>query len=139
MISQIDHLGIAVRSIDDAIVLYRDILGLKFEGIETVPDGMSRVAFLKCGEVAIELLEPTRPDTPIGKFLEKRGEGIHHICLRVDNIEEARQKMAEGGLQLLDKEPRPGAHNTLVSFFHPKSTRGVLLEIASHQGEYHHP
>ncbi len=138
MISQIDHLGIAVRSLDEALPLWRDVLGLKHEGTETVPDGMSRVAFLKCGEVAIELLEPTRPDTPIGKFLEKRGEGIHHICLRVKDIEEARAKMAAGGLQLLDEKPRPGAHNTLVSFFHPKSTRGVLLEIASHPGEYHH-
>lgn len=139
MISQIDHLGIAVHSLDEAIPLYRDLMGLTLEGTETVPDGMSRVAFFKCGEVSIELLEPTGPDTPIGKFLAKRGEGFHHVCLRVDNIEEAREKMAAGGLQLIDKEPRPGAHNTMVSFFHPKSTRGLLIEIASHQGEYHHP
>ena len=139
MISQIDHLGIAVESLDSALPLYRDLMGLEFNGIETVPDGQSRVAFLQCSEVSIELLEPTAPDTPIGKFLAKRGEGFHHVCLRVNDIEEARQRLSEGGLRLLDEKPRPGAHNTLVSFFHPKSTRGILIEIASHPGEYHQP
>lgn len=138
MISQIDHLGIAVNSLETAITLYRDILGLEFQGSETVPDGQSRVAFFKCGEVNIELLEPTGPDTPIAKFLAKRGEGIHHVCLRVDDIDAAREKMSQAGLQLLDEKPREGAHHKLVSFFHPKSTRGVLMEIAALASEHGH-
>ncbi len=138
MISQIDHIGIAVKSLDEAIPLYRDILGLEYQGTEVVPDGMSRVAFFKLGQVSIELLEPTSEDTPIGKFLTKRGEGFHHVCLRVDDIEAAREKLAASGLQLIDEKARPGAHGTLVSFFHPKSTRGLLMEIASLQGEHNH-
>ena len=131
MISQIDHVGIAVNSLSAAIPLYRDILGLDYEGSQTTPDGQSNVAFFKVGEVNLELLEPTGPDTPIGKFLAKRGEGVHHICLRVDDIQTARETLSAKGLKLLDEQPREGAHHKLVSFFHPKTTGSVLLEIAA--------
>lgn len=131
MFTQIDHIGIAVHSLADAIPLYRDVMGLAFDGEEITPDGLSKVAFFKCGEVLLELLEPLAPDTPIGKFLAKRGEGIHHVCMRVNDIDEARTKLSAKGLQLLDEKPRAGAHHKMVSFFHPKSTRGVLVEIAA--------
>lgn len=138
MFSQIDHLGIAVHSIEASLPLYRDIFGLELEGPPViVPDGQSRVAFFKCGEVNFELLEPMGPDTPIGKFLAKRGEGFHHVCFRTADINAAREKLVAGGLSLLDAAPRLGAHHKLVSFCHPKSTKGLLVEIAALQPDHH--
>lgn len=129
MLDRIDHIGIAVRSIDQKIPLYRDVLGLEFEGTEEVAEQKVRVAFFKLGESLIELLEPTADDSPVAKFLEKNGEGIHHLAAGCDDIDEARRKAAEGGLRLLSDEPRDGAHGKLISFVHPKDTGGVLLEF----------
>lgn len=138
LFSQVDHIGVAVRSLEETMPLYRDIFGFAFDGAETAPDGLSRVAFFKCGEVNFELLEPVHADTPIGKFLEKRGEGLHHVCLRVSDIDEARRRLTEAGLVLIDEKPRLGAHQKLISFFHPKSTHGVLTEIAMLQKHLQH-
>ncbi len=128
-IDKIDHIGIAVKSIEEALPYYRDILGLEYMGSEVVEEQKVRVAFLTIGESRIELLEPTSPDSPIAKFIEKRGGGIHHIAVRTDAIHSDLQKHAENDVRLIDNEPRIGAHNMRIAFIHPKSTSGVLLEI----------
>lgn len=133
MIDQIDHIGIAVHSIDAALPLFRDILGLAYEGGDTVEAQGVRVAFLRAGQVAVELLEPTGPDTPVGKFLARRGQGIHHIALRTDDIDAARDRVAASGVRLLSDAPTDGAHGKLISFMHPKDTLGVLLELTQRQ------
>lgn len=127
--TQIDHIGIAVQSLDDAIPLYRDVLGLELLGYETVKSEQVRVAFMKIGETKIELLEPLSPESPIARHLEKRGEGIHHIALQVEEIQEELDRLADAGLRLLNKQPKSGAHGTQVAFIHPRSTRGVLYEL----------
>lgn len=129
MIEQIDHIGIAVRSLEAALPLYRDILGLAFEGEDEVEEQGVRVAFLRAGEVHIELLEPTRADSPIARFLETRGEGIHHIAMKTGDIAAARERVAGLGLRLLSSAPLDGAHGKLISFIHPKECGGVLLEL----------
>jgi methylmalonyl-CoA/ethylmalonyl-CoA epimerase len=129
MISQIDHIGIAVRSLEAAAPLYRDILGLAYEGEDEVESQGVRVAFYRAGEVLIELLEPTRADSPIAIFLDKRGEGIHHIALRTEDIQAGRARAAGSGLRLLSEAPLDGAHGKLISFLHPKDTLGVLMEL----------
>jgi len=129
MLNKIDHIGIAVRSIEEKIPLYRDVLGLEFLGEEVVESQNVRVAFFQIGESMIELLEPTSDASPIAKFLEKNGEGIHHIAAGTDDIEEARRRAAEGGLRLLSDKPLDGAHGKLISFVHPKDAGGVLLEF----------
>lgn len=126
---QIDHIGIAVRSLDDAIPLYRDVLGLELLGSERVESEQVRVAFMKIGETKIELLEPLSPESPIARHIEKRGEGIHHIALQVEGIQEELDRLADAGFRLLNKQPKPGAHGTQVAFIHPRSTRGVLYEL----------
>lgn len=131
MIEQIDHIGIAVRSIDEARVLY-EALGLEVEDIEEVPQEKVRVAMIPCGQARIELLEPTAPDSPIAKFLDTRGPGIHHLCLKSGDVVEDDAKLRQAGFRVLRDEPTAGAGGTRVQFVHPKSTGGVLLEIAQH-------
>lgn len=128
-VEKIAHIGIAVESIEKWIGFYRDVLGLKYSGSEEVPKQKVRVAFLTIGESSIELLEPTADDSPIAKFLEKRGGGIHHIAIQVDNIEAALTRHQEVGARLIDTTPRVGAHNMKIAFVHPKSSGGVLLEL----------
>ena len=125
---RIDHVGIAVKSLAEATKLYAD-LGLKVEGTETVESQKVNVAFIPVGESRIELLESTAPDGNIAKFIEAKGEGIHHLALKVDNIEKALEEMSAKGYQLIDKSPRIGAGGHKIAFMHPKSTKGVLLEL----------
>ena len=131
-IVKIDHVGIAVKSLAEAIKVYENAMGLKASGFDQVDDQGVRVAMLDIGESRIELLEPTGPDSPIEKFITKRGEGIHHIAVHVENIEEALERLKAAGVRLIDSAPRRGAHNTRVAFIHPSSTHGVLLELVEH-------
>ena len=126
---KIDHIGIATRGIEDAMTFYRDALGLDTAETEEVPDQKVRVAMLPIGESRIELLEATSADSPISRFLEKRGPGIHHIAVQVDDIRAALANLREKGARLIDEEPRQGAGGCLVAFVHPSSTGGVLLEL----------
>lgn len=125
----VDHIGIAVRSLDERLALYR-ALGLEVEGREDVPSEKVRVAFLPAEGTKIELLEATSPDSPIAAFIEKRGEGMHHVCFRVDDIRAAMASLKAQGVQLLSDEPRPGAHGSRVCFVHPRSAGGVLIELS---------
>jgi len=131
---RIDHIGIATSRIADSVDFYRAALGLEVEEeIEEVPSQKVRVAMLPIGESRIELLEPTTDDSPISKFLAKRGPGIHHVAIQVENIRESLKKMKEKGARLIDEEPRTGAGGCLVAFVHPSSTGGVLVELVEHQ------
>ena len=127
---KIDHLGIAVNSIEEAKRLFHDILGLTFEGTETVQEQKVTTAFFPVGDSEVELLESTAPDGPIAKYLEKRGEGIQHIAFRVDNLEEALTELKDKGIRLIDEKPRQGAGGAKIAFLHPKSTHGVLIELS---------
>lgn len=129
MLNKIDHLGIAVRSIDEKLPLYRDVLGLEFLGDEVVESQGVRVAFFRLGESTLELLEPIGNDSPVAKFLEKNGEGIHHLAAGTDDIDAARDHVASHGMRLLSDQPLDGAHGKLISFIHPKDTGGVLFEL----------
>lgn len=129
MITAIDHLGIAVKSLDEAVPLYEKALGLTCLGREEVASQKVRTAFFDAGGVHLELLEPTSPESPIAKFLTDRGEGIHHIAFRTDNIEGQLQQAAGAGVRLIHEKPFDGAAGKLVAFLHPKSTRGVLTEF----------
>ena len=129
---KIDHVGIAVKSLAEALKVYQDAVGLSLSGYDEVDDQGVRVAMLTIGESRIELLEPTRGDSPIEKFMAKRGEGIHHIAVQVNNIEETLEKLKASGVRLIDSAPRRGAHNTRIAFIHPSSTHGVLLELVEH-------
>lgn len=126
---KINHLGIATKSIDEALKFWQDALGLENVHTEIVEDQKVRVAMLPIGESRIELLEPTSADSPISKFLEKRGGGIHHIAVEVENIEESLAKLKAQGMRLIDEKPRIGAEDCLVAFVHPTSANGVLLEL----------
>ncbi|NJE60207.1 methylmalonyl-CoA epimerase [Thermococcus sp. 21S7] len=128
MIKKIDHVGIAVRNLDEAIKVWEG-LGLKVEEIEEVPDQKVRTAIIHVGESRIELLEPTAEDSPIAKFIAKRGEGIHHIALGVEDIEGHLEKLKEEGYRLIDEKPRTGAGGAKIAFVHPKAVTGVLLEL----------
>jgi methylmalonyl-CoA/ethylmalonyl-CoA epimerase len=130
---KIDHLGIAVHSIEEAKKFFQDALGLKFEGSETVAEQKVTTAFFPVGDSEVELLESTAPDGPIAKYLEKRGEGIQHIAFRVENIEEALAELKEKGIRLIDEKPRLGAGGAKIAFLHPKSTHGVLIEISERE------
>ena len=125
----INHIGIAVRSISKALPLYEEVFGMVNEGEEIVESQGVRVVFLSTGNTRIELLEPLNEKSAVYKFIEKRGEGIHHLALEVEDIEERIKDLKMNGLQMIDEEPRPGAHHTQVAFIHPKSVQGVLLEI----------
>ena len=129
---KIEHIGIAVKSLSEAVKVYEHAMGLKLAGYDEVDEQGVRVAMLEIGESRIELLEPTRPDSPIEKFMNKRGEGIHHIAVRVDDIEQVLQQLKTAGIRLIDETPKRGAHNTRVAFIHPASTHGVLMELVEH-------
>lgn len=126
---KINHLGIATKSIDDALKFWGDALGLENVHTETVEDQRVRVAMLPVGESRVELLEPTSDDSPISKFLEKRGGGLHHIAVEVDDIEKALARLRSQGMRLIDESPRVGAEGCLVAFVHPSASGGVLLEL----------
>jgi len=128
-VEKIDHIGIAVDSIEKWLGFYKDILGLEYTGSEEIAEQKVRVAFLTIGESQIELLEPTSDDSPIAKFIETRGGGIHHIAVKVDDIDEALARHHEAGARLIDSEARIGAHNMRIAFIHPKASGGVLLEL----------
>ena len=127
--THIEHIGIAVNSIADAIPFYEKVLGLKCYNIEEVADQKVKTAFFMIGQTKIELLESTDPEGPIGRFIEKRGEGIHHIAFAVENIEERLREAEAAGVKLIDTTPRRGAEGMSIAFLHPKSTMGVLTEF----------
>lgn len=129
MVRRIDHIAIAVHDIDEAAKFYRDILKLDLSGVEVVTEQKTRVGFFKIGESNIELVQPASDDSPLVKFLETKGPGIHHICLEVDDIEREMEELKKRGARMIDEKPRPGAHNTQVAFIHPKSSGGVLIEL----------
>jgi methylmalonyl-CoA/ethylmalonyl-CoA epimerase len=129
MLKKINHIGIAVASLDEAVPFYQNSLGMAFKGCEAVPEQKVKVAFLQVGESKIELLEPTSAESPIAKFLEKCGAGIHHIAYEVENIEAAIAKLEADGAKMIDKVPRSGAHGAKIAFVHPKSSNGVLTEL----------
>jgi methylmalonyl-CoA/ethylmalonyl-CoA epimerase len=131
----IQHLGVAVESIDDALAFWRDALGLELKEVEVVQDQGVRVAMLPIGESRIELLEATAPETPVGKFLAKRGPGIHHLCVEVDDINAKLDELRAHGARLIDDRPRIGAGGSLVAFVHPSSTGGVLIELTQKGSE----
>lgn len=126
---KVDHIGVAVKSIDETKKLYQDLLGLDHAGSETVQEQKVTTAFFPVGDTEVELLESTAPDGPIAKYLEKRGEGVQHIAFRVENIEEALAELKAKGVQLIDEKPRRGAGGAKIAFLHPKSTYGVLVEL----------
>jgi methylmalonyl-CoA/ethylmalonyl-CoA epimerase len=128
-ILKIDHLGIAVNSIEDGKNFWTDALGLEFEGSETVEEQKVTTAFFPVGESEVELLESTAPDGPIAKFLDKKGPGIHHVAFRVENVEEALAELKEKGIRLIDEKPRMGAGGAKIAFLHPKATNGILVEL----------
>lgn len=127
--NKINHIGIAVHSIDASLPFYRDVLGMAYEGAEEVAEQKVRVAFLAVGESRIELLEPTAPDSPVARFLEKNGEGTHHIAYEVDDLMAALAALKAQGVRLIDETPRGGAHGTRIAFLHPKASGGVLTEL----------
>lgn len=131
-LTHIEHIGIAVKNLDESIKYYENVLGLKCYAIEEVKDQKVKTAFFMIGQTKIELLESTEPDGPIGKFIEKKGEGIHHIAFATTNLKEALKTVEEKGVQLIDKEPRKGAEGLNIAFLHPKSTNGVLTELCEH-------
>ena len=130
-LSHIEHLGIAVKSIEAALPFYEKVLGLECYAVEEVADQKVKTAFLKIGQTKIELLESTDPEGPVGKFIEKKGQGIHHIAFAVDNVNEALTEVEANGIQLVDKQGRKGAEGLNIGFLHPKSTFGVLTELCS--------
>ena len=132
-LSHIEHLGIAVKSIEESLPYYEGVLGLKCYNIEEVADQKVKTAFLRVGQTKIELLEATSPDSTIAKFIEKRGEGIHHIAFAVPNTDEALQEVSEKGVQLIDKDSRKGAEGLNIGFLHPKSTLGVLTQLCDNR------
>ncbi|SCG84213.1 glyoxalase/bleomycin resistance protein/dioxygenase [Proteiniborus sp. DW1] len=129
MVKKVDHIGIAVSNLDDALEFYEKVLGMSLQGIEIVEEQKVKVAFLPIGDTEIELLESTDKEGPIAKFIEKKGEGIQHIAYRVDDIEKALEEMRQKGIRLIDEKPRYGAGGAKIAFLHPKSTKGVLVEL----------
>ena len=129
----IEHIGIAVKNLDEAIAYYENVLGLKCYKIEEVKDQKVKTAFFKIGETKIELLETTDPEGPIGKFIKKRGEGIHHIAFAVNNISESLKEAESKGIKLINSSPKKGADGFNIAFLHPRSTFGVLTEFCEHK------
>ncbi|MDX9917866.1 MAG: methylmalonyl-CoA epimerase [Gudongella sp.] len=130
MVIKVDHIGIAVKNLDETLKFYEDVLGIKCTSQETVEEQKVRVAFLPVGDSEVELLESTTEDGPVARFIEKKGEGIQHIAFKVENIEKAIEELKEKGIRLIDEEPRYGAGGARIAFLHPKSTSGVLIEIS---------
>ncbi|MCD7033244.1 methylmalonyl-CoA epimerase [Metabacillus sp. GX 13764] len=129
MVEKVDHLGVAVRSIENSLPFYTEVLGMKLLGMETVESQQVKVAFLTAENTKIELLEPSNENSPVAKFIEKRGEGIHHVAYAVKNISESLASLENQGIQLIDKTPRKGAGGAMIAFLHPKSSHGVLTEL----------
>ena len=129
MLTKINPVGVAVNSLEEALVFYRDCLGMAHVGTEEVPSQMVKVAFLSVGESKIELLEPTSPESPVAKFLEKNGPGTHHIAYEVADIEKAIAALTAAGARMIDQIPRGGAHGARIAFIHPKTSGGVLTEL----------
>jgi methylmalonyl-CoA/ethylmalonyl-CoA epimerase len=134
MIKKVDHIGIAVRSLENTLPFYTDVLNLPLLGLEEVDTQLVRVAFLQAGGTKLELLEPTSEESPIAKFIEKRGEGIHHVALGVDSIEDRIIEMKEKEIRMIDDQPRLGAGGASIAFMHPKSASGVLFELCEKKG-----
>lgn len=129
MIKRIDHISIAVNNLDETLEVFKNVFGLEEAHRETIPDQGVKAALIKVGDGEIELVEPTDPEGGVAKFIERRGEGIHHICLEVDSIEQTLKSLAEKGVALIDKEPRKGLAG-MIGFVHPKATKGMLVELA---------
>lgn len=129
MLKKINHIGVAVKSLEETVPFYRDALGMEFKGEDEVAEQKVKVAMMQVGESKIELLEPTSPDSPIAKFMEKNGPGMHHVAYEVDDIEAAIAHMLGQGARMIDETPRNGAHGTRIAFVHPKSSHGVLTEL----------
>ena len=127
--THIEHIGIAVKNLEESIKYYEEIFGLKCYRIEEIKDQKVKTAFFKIGETKIELLESTDPEGPVSKFIEKRGEGVHHVAFAVKDLQNTLQKVEKKGITLIDKQPRPGAEGLNIAFLHPKSTQGVLIEL----------
>lgn len=127
---KVDHIGIAVKNLDETLKFYQEVLGLDCQGTEVVEEQKVKVAFLPVGDTEVELLESTSEDGPIAKFIEKNGEGVQHIAFRVDNIEEAIAYMQEKGMRMIDEKPRYGAGGAKIAFVHPKSSHKVLVELS---------
>ena len=134
-LTHIEHLGIAVKSLEEAIPYYENVLGLKCYAVEEVADQKVRTAFFKIGQTKLELLEPTCPESTIAGFIEKRGEGIHHLAFATDDVAACLAEAEEKGVRLIDKAPRPGAEQMMIAFIHPKSTKGVLTEFCMKKNE----
>lgn len=133
MVKKINHIGVAVKSIEESAPLYRDVYGMKDEGVEVVEEQKVKVAFFAVGESRIELLEPTSDDSPVAKFMEKNGPGVHHIAYEVEDLQAELAALKEQGIRLIDEVPRCGAHDTQIAFLHPKSSGGVLTEFCQGQ------
>lgn len=129
----IEHIGIAVKNLEESIKYYEDVLGMKCYAVEEVEEQKVKTAFFKVGDTKIELLESTDPEGPIGKFVEKKGPGVHHIAFAVDDVQEALLDVQAKGVRLIDKQPRNGAENLKIGFLHPKSTGGVLTELCGNK------
>lgn len=125
----IDHIALATKKLDSSVPFYRDLLGLEYHETEEVPTQKVRAAILKAGETKVEILEPTAPDSPVARFIEKRGEGLHHIAFCVDDLDETLGRLKAAGARLIDEEPRPGVGGTRIAFVHPAAATGVLVEL----------
>jgi methylmalonyl-CoA/ethylmalonyl-CoA epimerase len=134
-VKAVNHIGIAVRSIDAQRGFYESVLGAVFEGVEVVADQKVRVGFFRVGDVRFELLEPMEPASTVATFLEKRGEGLHHVALTVEDLESRIAELKQSGVRMIDEVPRPGAHHMRIAFLHPKSTFGVLTELCEPAGK----
>jgi methylmalonyl-CoA/ethylmalonyl-CoA epimerase len=129
MVKKLNHVAVAVQSIEAARGFYEKGLGFQMSAVEEVPTQKVRVAFFRIGETKIELVEPAAPDAPIAKFIETKGAGLHHVCYEVESVADELKKLEQDGVPLIDKQPRPGAHGTIIAFVHPKGTGGVLTEL----------
>lgn len=129
MIKKINHVAIAVNNLEEAARFYQDVLGLTLSDVEVVPGQKTKVGFLRISETNIELVQPSEPDSPLAKFLESRGQGIHHICLEVDDVDAEIEAFVKKGATMIDRKARSGAHDAKVAFVHPKSSGGVLIEL----------
>ncbi len=135
MLKKIDHIGVAVKNLEKTVKLYNDIFNLSPSFSETVEEQKVKVAGFRLGESNIEFLEPVSDDSPIAKFMEKKGEGLHHLAIAVDNLESALIKLKEAGVRLIDEKPRIGAEGKMIAFVHPKSMNGILLELCENKSE----
>lgn len=130
-LTHIEHIGIAVKNLDESIKFYEDVFGLKCYAIEEVKDQKVKTAFFQIGETKIELLESTEPDSPISKFIKNKGEGIHHIAFKTEDIDSSLKELKENNIKLIDEQPRKGAEDLNVAFIHPKAAKGVLIELCN--------